>query len=265
MRMCSIGSGSSGNCIFAGASSANLLIDVGLSCKRTVQGLNTLGLDISEIDAILLTHEHSDHIAGLRVISKKYGIPIYATRGTMEGVMLTPGADEIDRSLFRVVEPDNEFMINDVRAVPVRIDHDTREPVAFRIEEYGKKAAVITDLGTWSEYTVDAMSGLNTIFVEANHDLRMLECGRYPYILKKRIMSEKGHLSNDDSGAFLSRLLNDDIQAVMLAHLSKENNLPEIAYESVRSGITLSDTKYEGDDFPISVCPRDTLSRIVEW
>ncbi|MCR5304191.1 MAG: MBL fold metallo-hydrolase [Lachnospiraceae bacterium] len=265
MRMCSLGSGSSGNCIYAGTSTANILIDTGLSCKKTVERLNDIGTDISEIDAIFLTHEHSDHISGLRVISKKYNIPIYSTYGTIEAVKRTPNACEIDETLYHCVEPDVAFEIKGVKAVPVRIDHDAADPVAYRLEADGKRGGVITDLGTFSEYTVQAMSGLQTIFIEANHDLRMLECGRYPYPLKQRIMGDHGHLSNDDSARLLSYLLNDDIERVMLAHLSRENNLPVIAYESVRSGISLSDTKYEGDDFPINVCPRDEISKIVEW
>ena len=265
MRMCSIASGSSGNCIYVGSDCAHILIDDGISCKRTIEGLNALGLDGSDIDAIFVTHEHSDHIAGLKVISKKYGIPIYATAGTIDGIRYGRTPCNIDGSLFNVVKADEKIVLKDLVINPMKISHDAKEPVAYRVYNDGKKVGVITDLGTYDDYTLGCLQGMDVILAEANHDIRMLEVGPYPYPLKKRILGNKGHLSNDNCGRMLSQLLNDNIKHLFLGHLSQENNLPELAYETVRLEIEASDTPYGGNDFPITVARRDRPTQAIEF
>ncbi len=263
MRLCSIASGSSGNCVYVGSEATHLLMDVGISGKRTEEGLNQLGLSMREIDGIFITHEHADHINGLGVLARKYEIPIYATEGTIAAIKQTSSVGEIDDALFQVVLPDEKCIVKDLAVYPMRTSHDAADPVAYRISHGKKKIGIITDLGCYNEYTVESLRGMDVLYLEANHDIHMLQVGPYPYYLKKRILGERGHLSNEAAGKLLSRLLHDGMQTIVLGHLSKENNLPELAYESVRVEVTMSDTKYGGNDFPIYVAKRDEVSDVI--
>lgn len=264
MRLCSIASGSSGNCIYVGSETTHILIDDGISAKRTAEGLESLGIKPSELDGVLVTHEHIDHTQGLGVLLRKYGIPVYATKGTIDGIVNTSSLGKLDRELFCEIEADKKFFIRDLCINPMHISHDAADPVAYRVMYEGKKAAVLTDLGTYNDYTVDCLKGSDVILAEANHDVRMLQVGPYPYYLKKRILSDRGHLSNENSGRLLSSLLHDDLKAIILGHLSKENNLPELAYETVRLEIEASDNCYHGNDFPICVAKRDCPIEAIE-
>lgn len=264
MRLCSIASGSSGNCIYAGSDATHLLIDVGISCKRIEEGISTLGVKISEVDAIFITHEHADHINGLGVIARKYGIPIYGTAGTIQEIKKTASLGDIDESLFQCIRADEKCIIKDMTLYPMRTSHDAAEPVAYRISHDKKKIGIITDLGCYNDYTVACLRDLDVLYLEANHDVKMLQVGPYPYFLKQRILGDKGHLSNEASGKLLSRLLNDHLQAVVLGHLSKENNMPELAYEAVKLEIMMSETGYKEDDFPIYVAKRNEVSEMIE-
>lgn len=264
MRLCSIASGSSGNCVYVGSDATHLLIDAGISGKRIEAGVAELGLKLSEIDGIFVTHEHTDHISGLGVLARKYGLPIYGTAGTIAAIRHTQTLGQIDEELFHYIKADEKCTVKDVTLYPIRTSHDAAEPVAYRISHDKQKAAVITDLGCYNDYTVECLKDLDILYLEANHDIHMLQVGPYPYYLKQRILGEKGHLSNEAAGKLLSRLLHDNMQAVMLGHLSQENNLPELAYESVRVEVTMSDTPYKGDDFPTYVAKRSETSQMIE-
>lgn len=263
MRLCSIASGSSGNCIYVGSQATHLLVDVGISGKKAEAGLEKLDLCGRDIDGILITHEHSDHIAGLGVLCRKYGIPIFATRGTIRAILQNGGKNAPDESLFQEIEADRKIIIKDLTVSPMRISHDAAEPVAYRIGYEGKKVAVCTDLGVYNDYTVECLKGMDAILLEANHDVNMLQVGPYPYYLKQRILGDRGHLSNENSGRLLNRILHDNLKAVMLGHLSKENNMPELAYEAVRMEITLGEGPYKAEDFPIMVASRSEISPVI--
>lgn len=264
MRLCSLASGSSGNCTYVGSQATHLLIDAGISGKRTEAGLASLELTGADIDGVLVTHEHTDHIAGLGVFCRKYEVPIYATGGTIQAILRNCGKNAPDRALFHEIEADRRFIIKDLSISPMRVSHDAAEPVAYRIGYEGKKVAVCTDLGVYNDYTVECLKGLDAILLEANHDVNMLQVGPYPYYLKQRILGERGHLSNENSGRLLNRILHDNLKAVMLGHLSKENNLPQLAYEAVRLEITLGDGPYKAEDFRIQVAQRSEVSAVVE-
>ena len=265
MRICSIASGSSGNCIYVGSDDTHVIIDAGISGKRIEEGLNTLGLTTNDLDAILITHEHSDHIAGLGVVSRKYGIPMYATRGTIDGIISQKYLGNIDESLFREIASDDRdygsIRINDLTVRPIEVSHDAAEPVAYRIEHDDRSVGVCTDLGVYTDRIIEGFSGVDALFIEANHDVRMLQVGSYPYYLKQRILSDKGHLSNENCGRLLCRLLHDDMKSVMLAHLSAENNLAELAYEAVRLEVMMDESKYQPSDFDIRVAKRSEPSQ----
>lgn len=257
MRMCSIASGSSGNSIYVGSDTTHILIDAGISGKRIEEGLKGLELSPYDINALLITHEHSDHIKGLGVLLRKYQIPVYATKGTIDGILSCTSLGNLDRSLFNVISADDRFSVGDMFVNPIKISHDALEPVAYRIMYEKKKVSVITDLGCFDDYTVDCLKGSDVLMAEANHDVRMLQVGPYPYYLKQRILSDRGHLSNESGGRLISAALHDGIKEIILGHLSAENNMPELAYEAVRLEIEASDTPYKGSDFPIRVAKRD--------
>jgi len=264
MRMCPLASGSSGNCIYIGSSDTHLLVDIGISGKKAESALNTIGLTGKDINGILITHEHSDHIQGLGVFSRKYGIPMYATWATIEAIGSIKSLGNIDSSLFKIVRADEIFNVGDITINPMHISHDAADPVAYRLSCGGKNMAVCTDLGCYNDYTVDCLTGMDAMVLEANHDIRMLEQGPYPYPLKRRILGELGHLSNEASGRLLSSVLNDTIRKIFLGHLSLENNYPDLAFESVRMEITMGDNPYRASDFDISVAKRDVPSECIE-
>ena len=223
-----------------------------------------MGLKGQDIDGILITHEHADHINGLGVMSRKFGIPIYATPGTIKAIKGIKSLGVIDEELFHEVNADEKMIVKDITVNPMRISHDAAQPVAYRFQYGGRKMAVVTDLGTYDEYTVESLKGMDALMLEANHDIKMLQVGPYPYYLKQRILGKRGHLSNELSGKLLSRLLHDHLQAVCLGHLSRDNNLEELAYETVRLEIAMGDNAYKPDDFPIFVANRSELSQMVE-
>lgn len=264
MRMCSIASGSSGNCIYIGSESNHILIDAGISGKRVEAGLKELKLKGEDVNGILITHEHSDHIKGLGVLARKYEIPIYATPGTTAAIQEMDGLGKINEELFVEIRADVPFDIGDLRISPFSISHDAAEPVAYRITCGSRSAAVATDLGVYSDYTVEHLRELDVLLLEANHDIHMLEVGGYPYYLKRRIAGERGHLSNESAGKLLCQVLHDNLKAIFLGHLSKENNYAELACETVKLEVQLGDTPYQPGDFPISAARRDEISPCIE-
>lgn len=263
MRFVSIASGSSGNCIYAGTERTHMLIDAGVSAKRIEKGLFELGLKPSEISAVCITHEHSDHIRGLGVLARKYGIPVYATEGTLKEIRKTKSLGEYPGELLHAILPDADFLVGEMTVRPFQIDHDAADPVAYRIQAGTKSIAVITDLGHYNQYVIDHLLDLNAVLLESNHDLRMLETGPYPYYLKRRIMGDFGHLSNENAGRLLNCILNDKLKYILLGHLSKENNMPELAYETVRLEVDMGAGPYQASDFHIAVARRDEMSEIL--
>ena len=264
MRLCSIASGSSGNCIYVGSDRTHLLVDTGISKKRIEEGLKELEIKGKELDGILITHEHADHIQGLGVFSRKYEIPIYATPGTIMGIKSYSGLGKMPEGLYREIRADEPFELGDMTVKPFAISHDANEPSGYRLEQGGKSVAVATDLGKYDSYTVECLRNLDAVLLEANHDIHMLEVGGYPYYLKQRILGDRGHLSNELSGQLLCDILHNNLRSVLLGHLSKENNYEELAYETVKLEVTLGQNPYKGDDIPIAVAKRDQVSAVIE-
>lgn len=262
--MMTIASGSSGNCIYIGSENTHILIDAGVSRKKIVEGLKSAGLSMEDISGIFVTHEHSDHIKGLGVLSRKDGIPIYGTEGTIRGIKGSTSLGEMPSDLFMPVRSDSDLCINDVCIHTFRTSHDANEPTAYTVSCGNDKMSVITDLGKYDDYIIENLKGTKTILIEANHDIKMLQVGSYPYYLKQRILGDRGHLSNESSGRLLCELLNDDLQNIMLGHLSKENNYEKLAYETVRLEIDMSENDFRASDFNMCVAPRDIPSEIFE-
>lgn len=264
MRMMSIASGSSGNCTFVEQNDTVILVDAGISLKRIEEGLNAAERTGRDISGILITHEHNDHIKGLGVLLRKYDIPVYTTEGTIKGISACRNMGKYDGSLFREVGKNDIISIGDIEVRFHPISHDAREPVCFSFHAGSSKAVVATDIGCYDDNLSQFLMNSDCMLIEANHDVHMLEVGTYPYELKRRILGEFGHLSNDSSGKLIKSLLNDHIKGLMLGHLSKENNFEELAYETVKQEI--SDNPFTDDvrDFGLTVAKRDTFGDIFE-
>ncbi len=264
MDFFSIASGSSGNCICAGDDNTHIMIDAGISGKRIEAGMNTYDYTTADMAGLLVTHEHADHVSGLGVVARRYGIPIYGTAPTLAAIRSMSSLGKIDDGLFHEISPDEDFTIGSLSIHPFRISHDAAEPVAYRVTSGTNTVAVCTDLGYYDDYIIDNLTGLDALLLEANHDIQMLQVGPYPYPLKQRILSDRGHLSNEASGQLLCRVLHDNIKHVFLGHLSHENNYPDLAYETVNMEVTMDECPYRGTDFDITVAARDRVSeRIV--
>ena len=263
MKLMSIASGSSGNCIFVGTENTSLLVDAGISKKKISEGLNSIDMDFRDIDGILITHEHIDHVKSLGIIARSFNIPIYATEDTCHAIGDISSLGEYDKSLFHFVEPDSELTIGDIRVTPRSVWHDAADPVCYTFESGDKKISVATDLGDYDEYMINALKGSDALLLEANHDIRMLQVGPYPYSIKQRILGKRGHLSNEKSGKLLFDILNSHIKAVLLGHLSKDNNYPELAYETVKTELAGNPFTDDVREFNLQVASRTTFGNLI--
>lgn len=263
MRVMSIASGSSGNCIYVGSENTHLLIDAGISCKKVNEGLSELGLTGADITAVLVTHEHADHIGGLGVFLRKYKTPVYSAEGTIRQICSCKNIGKLPEGCFHAIEAGEKFDIGDIEVESLPISHDAARPLAYRVDCQQSSAAVVTDLGYYDNNLIERLQGLDALLLEANHDLRMLEVGSYPYYLKRRIAGNHGHLSNESSGQFLNELLHENLKKVLLGHISKENNMAALALETVRTEIELSQSPWHAGDFSIEAAGRDRASEII--
>lgn len=261
LKICSIASGSSGNCIYVGSDNTHILIDAGISGKRINQGLSAMGISPGDISGILVTHEHSDHIKGLGVMSRKYRIPIYVSELTRGKIMGSSLCGSIDESLFNRIVPDNDFIINDIVIHPFRTQHDAVDPLCFTLSKDGRKISIATDLGCYNEYILGKLAESDILFIEANHDIEMLHKGNYPHFLKKRILGEKGHLSNNTTVKLISEICHEKLKCVVLGHLSRENNDPRIAHDSIKVEIDSFNLK-TGLQIQLAVAEREKSTEV---
>ena len=237
MQFCTLFSGSSGNCAYLSTDRGGLLIDCGMSGKQTLEALEKAKLDVSSIHALLVTHEHSDHMKGAGVIARKLHIPVYASEGTWEGMGRAVG--ELPRHHRMTVRADESFFIDDIEALPFHIPHDANEPTGFRFFTGGHSVAVATDLGHFSKFVFQAIESADIVLLESNHDPEMLRHNTsYPERLKTRILGRKGHLSNDAGAQAAVKLLESGTKHLLLGHLSQENNTPDLAYQVVSAALT---------------------------
>lgn len=264
MRLMSIASGSSGNVTYVGSDNTHILIDSGVSRKRITEGLKALDLSLNDLDAILITHEHTDHIASLAVIERTREIPVYTTAGTAQA-LISKGCIAGKAGLIHKISSDNPFMIGDISITALRTSHDAAEPVCYRLSCRESSCAVVTDLGCYNDYLTDNLRDLTLLMAEANHDIKMLETGPYPYPLKRRIAGPSGHLSNETSGNLISEVLNDRMKYIVLGHLSQKNNYSELARLAVENEIDQSDNSYKSSDFRIDVAGQTTGTDIFNF
>jgi len=253
-RFCPLFSSSSGNSVYIGSASGGILIDAGVSAKQCQQALWDIGVDASGIAAIFVTHEHSDHIRGLRVFASRHHTPVYGSAGTLRAL-------EAENHLSTAYEagliPECGIEICEMLVKPFHTSHDSNESLGYTVTMPDNKCiAVATDLGVVTRETMDAIYGCDLVMLESNHDIRMLQNGAYPYFLKRRILSDRGHLSNDGCAGTAVELLRGRTSRIVLAHLSKENNHPQLAFESTKAALTGAGAKL-GTDYLLSVAGTD--------
>ena len=249
-RFCPLFSSSSGNSIYIGGASGGILIDVGVSARRTAEALKSIGVDINSIGAIFVTHEHSDHISGLRVFAGSHGIDVYTSQGTLDALETMNILNE--KYTARVIPTGGvEACGMFVRAFAT--SHDSNESVGFVImTPDGRRISVATDTGIINDETMEGLLTSDLVMIESNHDVRMLQNGPYPYYLKRRVLSSEGHLSNDDCAVTAKALLQNGTTRFVLGHLSKQNNFPQLAYQTTYAALCETGAQ-ENIDYVLSV------------
>ena len=258
-KFCALYSGSSGNCAVLSAGGISVLIDAGVSTLSIKKALEAIDMRIEEISAVLVTHEHSDHIKGLKTLLSKYKIPVYASPGTIAGILETL---PVDRELLKDLSPGSGAEIAGMYVSAFATSHDAKESMGFRIHTPdGRRVAIATDLGYISDEVMAGISDCELVMIESNHDVGMLQNGRYPYFLKHRILSKTGHLSNADCAAALPRLCTLGTKHFVLAHLSHDNNLPALALETAVAEMKLSGIS--GEDYHVEVAPRGGPEHVI--
>ena len=259
LTFCSFSSGSTGNCSLVKSDNTAILVDSGISGRKIFQSLKSVSVDPADVNAVLITHEHTDHISSLRVVNKKLPhIRTYANCGTWDRIEKL--VDESKRATFTTGE---RFGIGDIEIKAFLLSHDAAEPVGYSFYSGGKQLSIITDTGCISEDIYEEIKGADLLILEANHDVEMLKMGRYPYFLKHRILGENGHLSNVDAANAICKIFSEGEKErqIILAHLSKENNFPEMAYLTVKNRLAEMDF-YIGAGLRLNIIPRNDMSEI---
>ena len=250
-------SGSSGNAVYVGEGEDGILVDAGVSCARIVKELDHIGVKPESLKAILITHEHSDHTAAAGILSRKFDLPIYATEGTWNGMADKVGA--VQAKNIRIIDSRQDFYIGKIGVCPFCIPHDASDPCGYSFCLGNLKASIATDIGCIREGWMNAVAGSDILLLESNYDEDMLKAGKYPYVLKKRILGRSGHLSNEDAGKAAVQLVQRNCKNIILGHLSKENNFPELAEQTVRLALHEAGCVL-GQDVNLSIARRDGFS-----
>lgn len=259
-KFCSLFSGSSGNCLLIQSSETKILIDSGESAKKIIEALSSLNIDVTEINAIFVTHEHTDHVKGLGTLSKKYNIPVYANQETWTA--MPDQIKKIHNDNKKIFKLDDIIEIKDLRISPFSIPHDAANPCGYNIYNNSKKISIATDIGEITKNVFENLKHSKFILLESNYDPNILKCSNYPYSLKQRILGPTGHLSNQLAGKLISNLTNYGLEQAMLGHLSKENNFPELAYKTVVE--ELINNNVDLSKINLSVATRSCISQIIE-
>ena len=260
MEVVTLASGSSGNSILITAGSTHVLVDCGISCRRIGEGLKGLGLSPADLAAVFITHEHSDHIAGLCTLTKRFALPVYTSPGTaleLRRRMVFP------MDILREVSPGERVKIGDAQICPFATSHDAAQPMGYSVTDGYRRSAVVTDLGYVSGEVLAGVLGAELVVCEANHDEDWLLSGPYPYYLKRRILGDQGHLCNEAGGELARKCVENGAKTVILAHLSAENNTPARARDVVGRSLRDGGIDPEGD-VTLTVAPRGEPSRVFE-
>ena len=258
-KLTTLFSSSSGNCSLISDGNTNILVDAGVSGSRIIKALNDVNLDICEIDGIVITHEHTDHIKGVGMLSKSYNIPVFANEDTMS-IVLTQTGDLYDRNI-RIIKSRVPFNIRDVEIIPFSTPHDAISPVGYTFRTDFGIISVATDTGHITKSMLNNMSKSDTVLIESNHDVEMLKNGKYPYPLKRRILSDVGHLSNDNAAWLATQLAIWGTKKIILGHLSEHNNTEQKAFETAKKLLEQNDIKV-GSDVILKVASKNSICSI---
>lgn len=234
-RFCSLFSGSSGNSLFVESDTTKLLVDCGESAKKISTALSEIDIDINDINGILITHEHIDHVKSLGTLASKYNLPVYINKETYDA--LSEQKNKIKPENINYFDFSKDFLIGDLEIHPFSTPHDAANSCGFNISKGTTKMSIATDLGHITPEILSNLEKSSFILLESNYDPNILKCSSYPYVLKERIAGPNGHLSNQAAGQTISHLMNHGLKTAMLGHLSKENNFPELAYKTVMEEI----------------------------
>ena len=260
MKFCPLYSGSSGNCTYIATEKTRLLVDAGMSGKMLSDALNAIHVLPETVDAILITHEHSDHVKGAGILSRKYHIPIYANAATWRAMERQVGA--VPQALRRVFETGESFFVGEMDVLPFSIPHDAADPVGFRVFAGGHSVATATDMGYLTQNTVDAIGGSDVVLLESNHDPDMLMRNpHYSARLKQRILSNHGHLSNESCAQAMLQLMETGVHHIILGHLSGENNTPDLALSVAENRAEEAGVRL-GKDLSIDLAWRDRVGGV---
>ena len=235
-----LASGSRGNAAIVESSSARILVDAGISCRETFKRLRSIGRDPREITAILITHEHSDHVYGLATLAKKLHVPVFMTGATHQAwarALRDDSGEPPQLAKLELFSSGRSFQIADITVTPFTIPHDAADPVGFTFTAEGTKVAIATDLGYMPASVRDHLRRCDVLMIESNHDLEMLRVGPYPWSVKQRVMSWVGHLSNESLAEFFAQYYDGGASYIVLAHISQENNHPEIALRAAENAL----------------------------
>lgn len=249
-------SGSSGNAAYLSDGKTHILIDCGMSGKQLLDALNKIGASPEQLDALLITHEHSDHVKGAGVIARRYALPVYATEGTHSAMDIGSVSDE----QIKVISTAQDFEIGTIGIKPFSIPHDAAEPVGYSFYINGTKLSLATDIGHMNKPLIEQIMKSKMVLLESNHDVDMLQFGPYPFPLKQRILSDIGHLSNENAAKTALQLVNSGTEHIMLGHLSEKNNHPEIAMMETYNTLTFAGVKV-GKDVTLQVADRYKSTR----
>ncbi|MBS4538507.1 MBL fold metallo-hydrolase [Clostridium sp. D2Q-11] len=244
-KFCSIASGSSGNCQYIETDKAKILVDAGLSGKKIQAGLDLIGVDPNSLNGILVTHEHKDHIQGVGILSRRFNIPIYANNNTWE--VMREYLGKLKEENIKIIKNNGDFEIGNLGINTFSTSHDAIDSMGYNFNYKNKKVSIVTDTGVITDNIKSKIQDSDLLFLESNHDVEMLKVGSYPYYLKKRVLSHEGHLSNEDAGNLLAEIFQGRFQKIFLAHLSRENNFPELAYQTVVNIMTAKGIKINKD------------------
>lgn len=259
LKFCSLYSGSSGNCLFVSSKHTKVLIDCGTSCKKVCEGLASIDSSIEDIDAILVTHEHSDHVQSLGMVSKKFNIPVYANLETWNA--MEKQKEKILENNIKLFENDTDFTLNDLTIHPFSTPHDAANPCGFNIHNGKRKLSIATDLGHMNNDIIHQLEKSSFILLESNYEPEVLKMSKYPFYLKQRIAGPNGHLSNETAGKTIANLMKKDLKEVVLGHLSKESNFPELAYKTVTE--ELMNLNADINTIRLSVANRNEPGKII--
>lgn len=247
-----LASGSEGNCLLLSDGITHLLVDAGISARRTISALSQLGLSADDLSAILITHEHSDHICGLRTLLKHHAIPLYASSPTARQLSYRIAGIE---PVLHSVDTTEQFSVGTLHVQVFATSHDAAGSVDYRVDSDSGSVGILTDTGYVTESAATALRGVDLLVLESNHDVEWLRSGPYPLYLKERILGRQGHLSNDCAADFAVQMAERGTQEIVLAHLSKENNSPARALDTVKRALGVN-----GFSIPVSIAPRSELS-----